>query len=123
MQAPLDKIEYLAATPLLASLDMVRSVDFYVRHLGAVQTYLEPGVYAVVQCGAVALHFWACEDVRIAQATACRVQVRNIEALYTRCQAAGIVHPKAALATQAWGEREFGVLDPDGNLLTFHEPQ
>ena len=35
--------------------------------------------------------------------------------------AAGIVHPNGALADKPWGTREFAILDPDGNLLTFSQ--
>lgn len=31
------------------------------------------------------------------------------------------MHPRAALRHQPWGVREFGVLDPDGNLVTLYE--
>jgi hypothetical protein len=31
------------------------------------------------------------------------------------------VHPHAPLRDPWWGTREFGVLDPDGNLVTFYE--
>jgi hypothetical protein len=29
------------------------------------------------------------------------------------------IHPNGNLATKPWGQREFSVLDPDNNLLTF----
>ena len=29
------------------------------------------------------------------------------------------IHPNGQLATQPWGQKEFSVLDPDSNLLTF----
>jgi hypothetical protein len=29
------------------------------------------------------------------------------------------IHPNGALETKAWGQREFALLDPDNNLLTF----
>lgn len=29
------------------------------------------------------------------------------------------IHPNGPLATKPWGQREFSVLDPDNNLLTF----
>lgn len=31
------------------------------------------------------------------------------------------IHPNAALETKPWGQREFALLDPDNNLLTFGE--
>jgi hypothetical protein len=29
------------------------------------------------------------------------------------------IHPNAALAEKPWGQKEFALLDPDHNLLTF----
>tara|TARA_R110002012_G_scaffold263456_2_gene446450 strand:- start:105726 stop:106058 length:333 start_codon:yes stop_codon:yes gene_type:complete len=29
------------------------------------------------------------------------------------------IHPNGSLQTKAWGQREFSLLDPDNNLLTF----
>jgi hypothetical protein len=29
------------------------------------------------------------------------------------------IHPNAPLQTKPWGQREFSILDPDNNLLTF----
>lgn len=114
-------IRFIAATPVLASLDIGRTVAFYVERLGAVAVHAEQGVYGIVALGDIHLHFWACDDRRIAEATGCRVAVEGIDTLYLRCQAAGIVHPNAPLHDTAWGSREFAVLDGDGNLITFHQ--
>jgi|GEM_PF-6956400 len=50
--------------------------------------------------------------------------VRGIERLYAQCVKSGIVHPNAPLVKtpSAWGNQEFGILDPSGNLVTFYEP-
>jgi hypothetical protein len=61
------------------------------------------------------------EAAALPKASGCRVQVAGIDALYSLCTVAGIVHPNAALAAKPWGTREFAILDPDGNLLTFHQ--
>jgi catechol 2,3-dioxygenase-like lactoylglutathione lyase family enzyme len=116
-------IRFIAATPVLASLDIGRTVAFYVERLGAVAVHAEQGVYGIVALGDIHLHFWACADRRIAEATGCRVAVEGVDALYLRCQAARIVHPNAPLHDTPWGTREFAVLDGDGNLITFHQRQ
>ncbi|ROH87039.1 VOC family protein [Pseudomethylobacillus aquaticus] len=112
---------FVSATPVLASLDIARSVAFFVEQLGFAQVYLQQGSYGIVEQGAVQLHFWACADKRIAEATGCRIRVDGIEALYARCVNAGIVHPHAPLAETPWSTLEFAILDPDGNLVTFHQ--
>lgn len=115
------EIEFLSATPILASLDIERSTSFFVKHLGFAAIHVDPGVYGIVGRGNVQIHFWACPDKKYAEATACRVQVSGIDALYQSCKGDGIVHPNAPLEAKPWGSREFGVLDVDGNLVTFVE--
>jgi catechol 2,3-dioxygenase-like lactoylglutathione lyase family enzyme len=111
------------ATPVLASLDIQRSVDFFVSKLGFDSLYAKQGEYGVVRNGPVGIHFWACSDPAIPKATGCRVQVREIGQLYQHCQALGIVHPNSTLASTAWGSDEFAILDPDNNLVTFYQPR
>ena len=114
--------EFVTATPVLASLNIKRSVEFFCSKLGFTKIHEEQGTYGIVSSGSVSIHFWACADPKIAEATACRVGVRGIEQLYGQCVKSGIVHPNAPLATAPWGNHEFAILDPDGNLVTFYEP-
>ena len=112
----------VAAQPVLASLDIRRSVNFYRDVLGFEEIYCEPGTWGVVARDAVQIHFWACSDRAIAEATSCRIEVKDITTLYGHCTQHNIVHSNAPLAPKPWGTNEFGVLDPDGNLITFFEP-
>lgn len=114
--------EFVIATPVLASLDIKRSVGFFCSKLGFTKIHEEQGAYGIVSSGSVSIHFWACADRKIAEATGCRVGVRGIDHLYAQCVKSGIVHPKAPLAKAPWGSQEFAILDPDGNLVTFYEP-
>lgn len=113
--------EFIAAVPVLASLDIERSAEFFATKLGFTKVHVAQGVYGIVENGPVQIHFWACADRHIAEATSCRVQVRAIERLYQQCEGNAIVHPKALLETKPWGAKEFAVVDPDGNLVTFYE--
>lgn len=115
-------IEFVAAVPVLASLDIRRSVDFFADRLGFSVVYAAPGEYGIVARGAVEIHFWACSDAAIPAATGCRISVVNIDALYAHCVPEKIVHPNGALHATPWGKREFAILDPDSNLVTFFEP-
>ena len=112
---------FVSATPTLASLDIQRSVEFFCSILGFSSVHMQQGQYGIVSRGPVAIHFWACNEPHNAANTSCRVRVRGIAALYAQCQLAGIVHPHAALDEKPWGSREFGILDPDSNLVTFCE--
>ncbi len=113
--------QFISATPVLPSLDIERSVEFFVSGLGFAKVRVSQGEYGIVSNGAVQIHFWACTDRRIAEATGCRVQVHRINELYAHCASQAMVHPNAALDTKPWGTREFAILDPDGNLITFYE--
>ena len=50
-----------------------------------------------------------------------RIEVDDVRALHAACEAAGAMQPRGALKQQPWGDVEFGVVDPDGNLLTFYQ--
>ncbi len=78
--------------PALPSSDLARSIDFYRDRLG----------FELVLAS-------------------CRIQVEGVDELFAACSEQGIVHLRGGLADQWWGSREFGILDPDGNLLTFFE--
>ncbi len=114
-------IQFIAATPVLASLDIERSAEFFSSKLGFTKVHIVQAEYGIVSNGAVQIHFWACKDRHIAEATGCRVQVQGIGELHAQCASHDIVHPNAPLARKPWGTMEFAILDPDGNLVTFYE--
>lgn len=112
---------FLSAVPVLASLDMARTVAFYVRVLNAKAVYVQPGEYGIVSLGGLELHFWACQDPVIPKQTSCRIRVTGIAALHAQCLAGNAVHPNGGLRNQPWGTQEFSLLDEDGNCVTFYE--
>ena len=112
---------FINAVPVLASLDMARTVAFYVRVLNAKQVYAQPGEYGIVSLGGLELHFWACQDPEIPRQTSCRFKVAGIASLHAQCMAQNAVHPNGGLRNQPWGTQEFSLLDEDGNCVTFYE--
>ena len=51
------------------------------------------------------------------------VRTDNIDRLYQSLVEKKIgIHPNGSLQTKPWGQREFSLLDPDNNLLTFGQP-
>lgn len=109
------------AAPVLASLDIDRTIAFYCSRLGFSHAYADPGEWGIVLRDDVFIHFWACSEKHVAENTSCRVYVAGIDQLYAELQGQGVVHPNAPLQSKPWGTREFGVLDEDGNLITFAE--
>ena len=112
---------FINAVPVLASLDMARTVTFYVRVLNAKQVYVQPGEYGIVSLGGLELHFWACQDPEIPRQTSCRFKVAGIASLHAQCMAQNAVHPNGGLRNKPWGTQEFSLLDEDGNCVTFYE--
>jgi len=104
------------AIPVLASLDFAESVAFY----GALgfETLGLHDDYALVRRGAMELHFWACPDRAIAEATSCYLNVGAVDALHAEWRAAMPENGRIATPEdKPWGMREFAVWDPHGNLL------
>ena len=112
---------FRSTVPVLASLNIAKTVEFYQDTLGFRRVYEEANSYAIMQRDTVEFHFWACDDKYIAENSGCRVNVTSIDSLHDEYQQKGIVHPQAPLTKKPWGTREFGILDLDGNLITFFE--
>ena len=112
--------EFVSATPILASLDIEKTVAFYCSRLGFTSVFVDPGSYGIVSRGPVRLHFWP-RNREIAESCGCRIQVTHIDSLYATCQGHKIVHANGKLKAQPWGTREFTILDEDGSCVTFYE--
>ncbi len=111
-----------AVVPIVPARDVPLAVAWYCEKLGFHAVHVEPE-YGIVQRDALELHFWGPTDVAPEHSDYMyRVQVDGIDELYDDCRERDIVHPNAPLEERAWGTREFGVIDRDGNLVTFFEP-
>ena len=115
-----EKTEFRYAAPVLASLDLARTIAFYEERLGFRRDFVYDD-YASVSRDGVSIHFWLCDDPHIPKQTSCYIYVRDIEPLYAEYQAAKVIHPNAPLEKKSWGMYEFSALDVDGNLLRFGE--
>lgn len=104
------------AIPILASTDIARTIDFY-RRLGFKGQHLEDFSYGMAAWGEVELHFWSCDDRRIAENTSCYIRVDDIDAVHQLLKAA--LPDLQDVTRTAWGTAELYVIDPDGNLLKF----
>lgn len=108
-----------SSIPVLASLSIDESVQFYSYRLGF-SVLLQQPEYAILQREAAELHFWLCRERHIAENTSCYVRVGNTQALYEEFLAKGLnVQPPAE---REWGMKELYVIDPHGNLLKFGQP-
>jgi catechol 2,3-dioxygenase-like lactoylglutathione lyase family enzyme len=115
---------FRSAVPSLPVSDERRAVAFYRDALGLRElTDGDVGLGILVR-DEVELHLWVADgsargaEAHLAGPASCRIEVTETDALHERCRALGVVHPNAPLRNTSWGTREFGVLDPDGNLIT-----
>ena len=77
--------------------------------------------YLMLQKDAIQLHFFEFKELDPAENYG-QVYIRtdNIDGLHQDMLDKGLsIHPGGPLQTKPWGQREFSMLDPDNNLLTF----
>jgi catechol 2,3-dioxygenase-like lactoylglutathione lyase family enzyme len=109
-----------AATMFTVS-DMTKSVEYYSNALGFAVTfqYGNPIFYTCLCRDEVALHLLSAqESKRLPGNGAVCVFVHDVDSLHTELTARGakVVKPPQ---DYDYGMRDFDVLDPDGNQLTF----
>lgn len=113
-------MEYLQrAVPVLASLHIEKTVEFYQEKMGFDKVWWKDENYAVIGRDKIEIHFWKCNDKIHPENTSCYIYVEKVDDLYKEMKKAGVVHPNGPLKNQPWGTREFAVLDLDGNMIKF----
>lgn len=118
---------FLAAVPALPVSDERRAAGFLTVVLGFTELHDGDQPLGIFRRDDVELHVWVADgsakgaEAHLAGSASCRIEVTGVEALYEMCVRHGVVHPNAILTEKPWGTREFGVLDPDGNLIRLYE--
>ena len=111
-----------AINPKLPMRNKSITRDFYINQLGFknIGRHDYPQ-YLILQKDNIEIHFF--EFVALdPKENYGQVYIRtdNIDELYRRFINDNVeIHPNGKLKTQAWGQKEFSILDPDNNLLTF----
>ena len=111
-----------AIHPKLPMTDKAKTREFYVDQLG----FKELGTvdydgYLMIGKDDIEIHFFLFKELNpLENYGQVYIRCTDIEREYAAMKAtpAGI-HPNGALQTRPWGQREFHMLDPDHNLLTF----
>ena len=103
------------AMPVLASLDIAASLDFF-HKLGFETHDVGDGNYGIAIREHIEIHFWLCADRHIAENTSCYIRVNDIHAL--RSDLARRIDVGEVVETP-WGMDELHVWDPSGNLVKF----
>lgn len=111
------------AIPVLASLDLKQSKQFYEEKLGF-KTELF-GDYMIAKRDGMEVHFWLADDPVHPENTSCYIRGGQVAALYEELSKKGIgTNPISGerisdFQVRPWGMKEFYVWDPHGNLLKF----
>lgn len=107
--------------PKLPMRDKILTKEFYLNKLG----FKEFGSadfdgYLMVEKDNIQIHFFEFKDLNPKENYG-QVYIRttDIEKLYQSLLEKRVIHPNGNLQTKPWGQKEFSVLDPDNNLLTF----
>ncbi|MEO5946117.1 MAG: VOC family protein [Chitinophagaceae bacterium] len=96
--------------------------DYYINKLGFIdagaENYKE---YLMVQKDRIQIHFFEFKDLDPKENFGqVYIRTNEIEKLYQSLLNGGIpIHPNGQLQIKPWGQKEFALLDPDNNLLTF----
>jgi hypothetical protein len=104
--------------PVLASLDLDQTQEFYVGQLGFAQIVYREDNYLIVRREEMELHFWLANDRIHPENTSCYIRGGQVAALYAEFRARGV--PKLSdFSVRPWNMKEFHLHDPHGNLLRF----
>lgn len=111
-----------AICPKLPMRDKAATKDYYVNKLGfqlfGAKDYEG---YLMVQKDDIQIHFFEFQALD-PQTNYGQVYIRttDIDKLYRMFLDNHVaIHPQGPLETKSWGQKEFSLLDPDNNLLTF----
>jgi len=79
--------------------------------------------YLMLKKDQIEIHFFLFKDLQEKENYGMvYIRVSDIDAFYQSLLEDNVeIHPNGSLHTKTWGQREFSLLDPDFNLLTFGE--
>lgn len=111
------------AIPVLASLDLEQTKNFYETKLGfAAELY---GDYMIARRDDMEIHFWLADDRIHPENTSCYIRGGQVPALYEEFSKKRIGENPidgeriSDFQVRPWGMKEFYVWDCHGNLLKF----
>lgn len=108
--------------PKLPMRDKAATLDYYINKLGF-QVFGDADFdgYLMVQRDDIQIHFFEHTTLNPAENYGqVYIRTNEIDSLYQSLIDNKVtIHPNGHLDTKPWGQREFSLLDPDNNLLTF----
>ena len=109
-----------AINPKLPMRNKKITKEFYVNKLGF-KDFGDYEGYLMVEKEDVEIHFFEFKDLNPNENySGVYIRTNSIDTLYqTFLDNKVSIHPNGFLETKPWNQREFAILDPDKNLLTF----
>lgn len=111
--------------PKLPMRDKSSTKDYYLNKLGFQQFGSDEFPdYLMIRKENIEIHFFLFKELNPEENYGqVYIRVENIEKVYQDFLDQNIsIHPNGALKATTWHMKEFHLLDPDNNLLTFGEP-
>lgn len=108
--------------PKLPMRDKTITKDYYVNSLGfQIVGDNDFDGYLMLHKDNVQIHFFEFKDLNTKENYGqVYIRTNGIDHLYQSLLDKNVsIHPNGQLETKPWGQREFALLDPDNNLLTF----
>ena len=108
--------------PKLPMRDKAITRDYYVNKLGFEDIGAEDFEgYLMVQKDNIQIHFFEFKELDPKENYGqVYIRTNDIDNLYQSLVNNKVsIHPNGPLQTKPWGQKEFALLDPDNNLLTF----
>lgn len=112
---------FTSIVPKLPMRSQKSTIDYYVNKLNFELISDEYEEYLIIEKDDLELHFFLYRDLDIAENFG-QIYIRTevIDDIYQGFLATNVaIHPNGSLTDKPWGVREFSLLDPDNNLLTF----
>ena len=109
--------------PKLPMRNKMLTKDFYLNKL-AFELISDYGDYILLRKDKIEIHFFEFKSLDpLENYGQVYIRVVDIDKLYkTLLDNAIAIHPNGHLEVKPWGQKEFSLLDPDNNLLTYGEP-
>lgn len=109
--------------PKLPSRDLKTTRTFYEEKLNLQKVGGDYPDYLMMMRDGIEIHFFLYPDLNPNENYGMvYIRVSNIEALYNELRNRNTPFPSAGhLQAKPWGQKEFAIIDPDTNLITFGE--
>jgi hypothetical protein len=122
---PIPKSMLTSINPKLPMRNKKITIAYYIHKLGFKAVGIaEYDDYLMIQKDQIQIHFFMFKELNPKENYG-QVYIRttNIDLVYKSFLENDInIHPNGQLEEKPWGQKEFSILDPDHNLLTFGQP-